>query len=145
MRNIVNALLLSEDKVLLARRSSHRKSYPDLRSFPGGHVEENETHDQALCREASEELGIVPLNYYKISQISDPNTITEIIYYHLYVVTKWSGAPTIINNEHSELLWLPLWLASSKTDTALEQYRPVFVELRARLPISSAKNVILRA
>lgn len=43
MRNIVNALLLREGKVLLARRSRHRKAYPDLWSFPGGHVEGDET------------------------------------------------------------------------------------------------------
>ena len=43
MRNIVNALLLHEDKILLARRSQHRKAYPDRWSFPGGHVETGET------------------------------------------------------------------------------------------------------
>jgi 8-oxo-dGTP diphosphatase len=38
MRNIVNALFLRNGKVLLARRSHHRSTYPDLWSFPGDHV-----------------------------------------------------------------------------------------------------------
>ena len=82
MRNIVNALLLSEDKVLLASRSLHRKAYPNLWSFPGGHVEGDETFDQALCREVSEELGIVPLAYRLLTRISDPNATIEPICYH---------------------------------------------------------------
>ena len=133
MRNIVNALLLSEDKILLALRSPHRKAYPDLWSFPGGHVESDETLDQALCREMSEELGIVPLAYHLISRISDPNATAEAIYYHLYAVTAWSGEPAIVDEEHSELRWFALCEANSLTDLALEQYRGVFAELMARL------------
>jgi 8-oxo-dGTP diphosphatase len=43
MRNIVNALFLRDGKVLLGRRSTRRSTYPDLWSFPGGHVEHGET------------------------------------------------------------------------------------------------------
>lgn len=132
MRNIVNALLLSEDKVLLARRSAQRKAYPDLWSFPGGHVEDNETFYQALHRELSEELGIVPVAYRLTTQISDPNATTEPIYYHLYAVTDWEGEPAIIDEEHSELRWFSLLEASSLVGLALDEYRPVFVELMAQ-------------
>lgn len=132
MRNIVNALLLSEDKVLLARRSLHRKAYPDLWSFPGGHVEGDETFDEALCREVSEELGIVPLSYNPISRISDPNATSEPIWYHLYAVTAWEGEPAIIDEEHLELRWFSLREANSLDDLALEEYRAVFVELMAQ-------------
>lgn len=132
MRNIVNALLLSEDKILLARRSPHRKAYPDLWSFPGGHVEGDETLNEALRREVSEELGIIPLAYRLISRISDPNATTEPICYHLYAVTAWEGEPAIIDEEHSELRWFSFREANSLADLALEQYRPVFAELTAR-------------
>lgn len=47
MSNIVNALLVREGTVLLARRSPRRAAYPGLWSFPGGHVEANETLDEA--------------------------------------------------------------------------------------------------
>lgn len=132
MRNIVNALLLSEDKVLLARRSPHRKAYPNRWSFPGGHVEGDETFDQALCREVSEELGIVPLAYRLLTRISDPNATSEPICYHLYAVTEWEGEPAIVDEEHSELRWFSLCKANSLVGLALEAYRAVFVELMAQ-------------
>ena len=132
MRNIVNALLLSKGKILLARRSPHRKAYPDLWSFPGGHVEGDETFDLALYREVSEELGIVPSAYRLITRISDPNATTEPIYYHLYVVTAWDGEPAIIDEEHSELRWFSLREASLLAGLALEEYRPLFLELLAQ-------------
>ena len=50
MRNIVNALLLRQGSVLLARRSPHPKAYPGLWSFPGRHVQAGETLEQALIR-----------------------------------------------------------------------------------------------
>lgn len=139
MRNIVNALLLSEDKILLARRSHHRKAYPDLWSFPGGHVEGDETLNEALRREVSEELGIIPLAYRLISQFSDPNATTEPICYHLYAVTAWEGEPAIIDEEHSELRWFSFREANSLADLALEQYRPVFAELTARPSINFSR------
>lgn len=140
MRNIVNALLLSEDKVLLARRSPHRKAYPNLWSFPGGHVEGDETFDQALCREVSEELGIVPLVYHLLARISDPNATIEPIYYHLYAVTAWRGEPFIIDDEHSELRWLSPREASSLVGLALREYRPVFAELMALSSLNSSAS-----
>lgn len=133
MHNIVNALLLREDKVLLARRSRHRKAYPDRWSFPGRHVERHETLDQALCREVAEELGIVPLDYKPIFQILDRNVTAELICYHLYAVTKWDGEPTILDEEHSEIRWFSLREASSQIDLALEQYRPVFAGLMRKV------------
>ena len=51
MRNIVNALFLRDGMVLLARRGPHRSAYPDRWSFPGGHVEQDETLTEALVRE----------------------------------------------------------------------------------------------
>lgn len=140
MRNIVNALLLCEGKVLLARRSRHRKAYPDLWSFPGGHVEGDETFDEALRREVSEELGIVPLAYRLLTRISDPNTTSESISYHLYGVTEWEGEPAIVDEEHSELRWFSLREANSLVGLALQEYRPVFAELMALWSLNSSAS-----
>ncbi len=85
-RVIANALLLQGGKVLLARRSPARKAYPDLWSFPGGHVEPGETLEEALVREASEEIGIVPLIYSVLGTIADPNAHAT---YHMFSVISW--------------------------------------------------------
>ena len=130
MRNVVNALLLRQGIVLLARRSPHRKAYPGLWSFPGGHVEAGETLEQALIREASEEVNVAPVTYSAVARIVDPNTTSEPITYHMYAVREWSGQPSIINDEHTELRWFTLEEAQALQDLALEDYRPLFDSLR---------------
>jgi ADP-ribose pyrophosphatase YjhB (NUDIX family) len=46
--DIVNAVLLRQPRVLLARRSMARRAYPGLWSFPGGHVEATRLSGLAL-------------------------------------------------------------------------------------------------
>ena len=130
MRNVVNALLLRQGSVLLARRSPHRKAYPGLWSFPGGHVEAEETLEQALTREASEEVNVAPVIYSTVARIADPNTTSEPITYHMYAVREWRGEPSIINDEHTELRWFTFEEAKALPDLALEDYRLLFDSLR---------------
>ena len=130
MRNIVNAMLLKQGSVLLARRSPHRKVYPGLWSFPGGHVEAGETLEQALIREASEEVNVALVTYSVVALIADPNTTAEPITYYMYAVKEWSGEPNIIDDEHTELRWFALEEAKELPDLALEDYRPLFDSLR---------------
>ncbi len=40
MADIVNDLLLQDGQILMTRRSPLRRTYPNIWSFPGGHVEE---------------------------------------------------------------------------------------------------------
>lgn len=49
----------------LSHRSKTAKQYPDLWSFWGGGIEENETPDEALIREIREELNWKP-DYYEL-------------------------------------------------------------------------------
>ncbi len=122
MRVIVNALLLQGANILLARRSATRKAYPDVWSFPGGHVELGETLEEALTREAGEEIGIMPLAYFPLGTIADPNASAT---YHMFGVTSWKGEPTILDDEHTELTWFDLAEAAILPDLALEAYRPL--------------------
>jgi mutator protein MutT len=130
MRNVVNALFLRQGSVLLARRSPHRKAYPSLWSFPGGHVEAGETLEQALTREAREEVNVAPVIYSAVARIADPNTTSEPITYHMYAVREWRGEHNIINDEHTELRWFTFEEAKALPDLALEDYRPLFDSLR---------------
>jgi len=131
MRHIVNALLVRGSKVLLARRSPGRKAYPGLWSFPGGHVEHDETLEQALVREAREEIGIVPVSHAALGDIDDPNAGSAApVRYHMYVVSCWEGGePTIMDDEHTELRWFYPAAALDLADLALEEYRPLLEEL----------------
>jgi 8-oxo-dGTP diphosphatase len=135
VRNIVNGLLVREDLVLLARRSAHRSAYPNLWSFPGGHVEPDETLDDALLRELREEIGVNPTQFRPLCSIVDPNTaVADHVIYHMYLVTTWQGGePAIIDGEHVELRWLPMRMAMTVPSLALEEYRPLFEGLSRSL------------
>jgi 8-oxo-dGTP diphosphatase len=128
MRNIVNAILVQDDTVLLARRSPHRSTYPGLWSFPGGHVEHRETLVEALVREIREEVGVVPTRFCFLVSIADPHASkSDPATYHLYRVIAWEGGqPALHGGEHSELRWFTPDAARALPDLALEEYRPVF-------------------
>jgi 8-oxo-dGTP diphosphatase len=130
MRQIVNGLLLSDGHVLLARRSPARKTYPDLWSFPGGHVEPGETLIEALHRELKEEIGIVPAEIAPITAFEDPNTeLADPVAYHLYRIDLWHGTPIIQDQEHTQLCWFAFAAAAELPNLALEGYRSVFLTL----------------
>jgi len=94
MHNIVNDLFVRDRTILLVRRSPHRRTYPNLWSFPGGHVEENEALDEALIRECREEVGIIPVRYMSLGSITDPNFgIADPVTYHMYTVVWEGGEP----------------------------------------------------
>ncbi len=54
MRQAVRMIIIEEGKVLLI----HRIKNTEYWVFPGGGIEEGESHQQALKREAMEELGV---------------------------------------------------------------------------------------
>src|SRR6185436_11045251 len=93
-----------------------------LGSFPGGHVERGEEFEEALHLELREEIGIVPVECHPLAPITDPHVATTA--YRMYAVTAWHGEAEILDQEHSELRWVPLNVATSLPDLALEAYRP---------------------
>jgi 8-oxo-dGTP diphosphatase len=131
VRNIVNALLLCDGRILLARRSPQRKAYGGTWSFPGGHVEHQETLDEALVREVHEEIGVRPTSYVSLGTIEDPNTTSDDpVTYHVYAVRSWEGGePRLLGEEHTELRWFSPQDASNLEGLALEEYRPLFLRV----------------
>jgi 8-oxo-dGTP diphosphatase len=127
VRDIVNALFVRDGQVLLARRSPHRRTYPGRWSFPGGHVEPNETLTEALVREVREEIGVVPTTFSFRRIIADPNAAhTDPATYHMYRVFAWNGGePALLGDEHTELGWFEPAVAVTLSDLALEKYRPL--------------------
>jgi mutator protein MutT len=130
MPDIVNAILLRQGEVLLAKRSPTRRTYAERWSFPGGHVEEGESLDQALHRELGEEMGITPTDYSRFADITDPTDAAVV--YRLYVVRAWTGDPAICDAEHTDLRWTTLSAAATMDDLALPEYRTLFERLASR-------------
>jgi mutator protein MutT len=88
MTDIVNAVFLRCGTVLLAKRSSERRIYPNRWSFPGGHVEPGESLHDALVRELGEEVGVRPLSFEKVGVIEEPDPQANgDVTYHMFAVT----------------------------------------------------------
>ena len=103
---IVTALIVRSQKVLLGHRSATREFYPDVWDVFGGHMEPGEQPDETLLRELREELGITPTRWLFVETFHKPS---EELTAHLYLVTDWQGTP--INRqpeEHSEIGWFAL-------------------------------------
>ena len=100
---VVGAVLISEGRVLLCRRSARRTWRPGRWDLPGGHVEPGETPPQALVRELREELAITiapptgtPLATVTVPQFEMP----------VWVVDAWDGQ--VVNaapDEHDAIGW----------------------------------------
>jgi 8-oxo-dGTP diphosphatase len=60
LTEIACAAFLRDGFILLAKRASHKTWYPNRWDLIGGHVETGESVENALVREAREEVGLIP-------------------------------------------------------------------------------------
>ncbi|MGF1728431.1 NUDIX hydrolase [Photobacterium kasasachensis] len=100
----VSFLLVDSNKVLLEKRAMNKATDPGLITIPGGHIENNETREQALLREMKEELDITPASYTFLCTLYHPTEELQLIHY--YVVDEWTG--NIQSQEAEQLLWCDL-------------------------------------
>lgn len=99
----VAGALIRNGKVLLVKRSPHVRHYPGVWDLMGGHVEGDESLEDALRREAFEELRVAIESLQPLATIHDPVEPAEV---SVYVVSRWSGEPVNASpDEHSEIRW----------------------------------------
>ncbi|MEX0286292.1 MAG: NUDIX domain-containing protein [Paracoccaceae bacterium] len=132
MTDIVNGVLTRDGQVLMARRTAHRRTYHDSWSFPGGHVGDGETLEQALVRELREEIGVTATPGLLLHSFSDNDTYPEKpVTFYLFAVNNWQGVPVNHGDEHSELRWMPFDEAGQLPDLTFPDYAPVLTGLIA--------------
>jgi 8-oxo-dGTP diphosphatase len=104
----VGALFITSDgKVLLGLRAPTKKVWPGHWDTIGGRVEEGESLEQALVREAQEEVGVTPVDFRLIATVRErrPDIYGDALH-HVYAVTAWQGGePVNVCDEHTELKW----------------------------------------
>jgi len=128
MEQIVGALIIKSNRILLGLRAPGRRNYPGVWDVFGGHVEAGESKEQALVRELQEELGITPSRWVEWDTLFIPHYETESIQMrlNLYRVKEWSGIPENRQpHEHSTLGWFTLAQAL-RLKRALPAYEDVF-------------------
>ncbi|QDH13876.1 (deoxy)nucleoside triphosphate pyrophosphohydrolase [Formicincola oecophyllae] len=102
---VVAAVLVNDhNEVLLATRPAS-KSHAGLWEFPGGKVEQNESPEEALCRELREELGLsakpsqcVPFRF--VSEDCGPFHLLMAV----FILRAWEGTPQGL--EGQQLRWV---------------------------------------
>ena len=117
-------LLVDQDRILLEKRSATKALDPGLTAIPGGHIEAGETREQALERELTEELNVVPGSYGYLCSLYHPSTELQLIHY--YVVSRWRG--DMRAQEADEIAWHSIADAAGALDiaadrVALSEYR----------------------
>jgi 8-oxo-dGTP diphosphatase len=111
-QEIVAALIVQSQMILLGHRSAGRAFYPGVWDLFGGHVEPGERRQQTLVRELQEELDITPTQWTFLETRmlpADGNEPSDPLRVHLYLVKAWTGTP--INSqpeEHSAIGWFSL-------------------------------------
>jgi 8-oxo-dGTP diphosphatase len=101
--NVVGALIQSGKAVLIAQRATGELA--GKWEFPGGKVESGETHQEALVREITEELGITIIVGGHVGSI-DFEVATKRLSLHCYWGTVVAGAPSA--EEHSKIEWVEI-------------------------------------
>jgi mutator protein MutT len=100
----VALLLVRDRRVLAERRKLTKRLAPGAVAIPGGHVEAGERIEQALAREAREELGIVLHEAAFVCTLM--HLAEELRTLHYFAVRSWEG--DIVPEEADAVMWLPL-------------------------------------
>lgn len=102
--DVVCGVVFNEQGQVLVGVRREGKDYANSLEFPGGRVEEGETHEQALQREFEEEVGITvvggitPIYDQRVNGSSKPQHI------YFYRVKDYFGQPYGV--EGQEVFWL---------------------------------------
>lgn len=102
--SVVAALLAREGKVFVQKRAS-AGALPDLWEFPGGKVEVDESHAEALRRECQEELGIsICVRDHLVDILTESGS--RALYLHLYWAELASPEAVVKTLVAAEGKWL---------------------------------------
>jgi mutator protein MutT len=133
MRDTVCTLLLLRrgDEILLAMKK--RGFGSDRYNGVGGKIEKGETIEQALVRECREEIGVIPMNYWKVAEhnfLQDQGKEPWHMYVHVFLCDEWEREPVeteemapewfkiqdipYSNMWEDDEFWLPQVLAGNK-------------------------------
>ncbi len=105
MKQIVIFAIMKNNKILVEKRGSKSHWAGEL-LLPGGVVEENESLELALFREAMEELGIIPKKF-DLVPTKNPIYGWNNVLVNTYYIRNWQGKiPTHILDKGNPLKWI---------------------------------------
>ena len=117
MKQAVMIIVKEDGKYLLGKRSALKLKAAGYWCPISGHIEEGESEEDAVVREAFEELGVVVEPKKKITET---RTHDGSVVLHWWVSRIVSGWPALQNEENSQLGWF--------TAAELQTLKPSFEE-----------------
>ncbi len=126
MRNVVRAIIIDDNSLLTLKRVKNDSTYW---VFPGGGIEDGETHVDALVRECREELGLdVEVLNPTFEKIFINKRFCEQVeyFYSCRIIGGQLGTgngPEYSQNSHYEGTYEPCWIGLS--DVPILDLRPL--------------------
>ena len=110
-------VIRDHNSFLLGKRGPSKQKAPGYWCPISGHIESNETQEEAVRREAREEIGVevCPLKRIATTQTRDKTTLL-----HWWLTEITAGTPILANDENFELGWF--------TAAELQRLSPTFQE-----------------
>jgi 8-oxo-dGTP diphosphatase len=103
MKQVVAALIVKDDKVLICQRTRHQ-TMPLKWEFPGGKIEPGEKLEDALHRELEEELGILAAIGRKLATIRHTYGNGGAVELHFFVVEEFQNG--VQNRIFRDVRWV---------------------------------------
>lgn len=125
MIEVVAALFVEEGRLLMGLRAAHKQHFPLTWDLIGGHLEAGETPLEALVREVDEELAVRVETAEAVQTFPFDDEGAPGLF-HLFRIIRWSGPPTLANDEHTELRWFTAEELATLNPLAFEGYRGIF-------------------
>ena len=92
-----------DGKFLFGKRAHWKTVAPGYWCPISGHIEEGESEEEAVIREAQEEIGVsvIPLR-----KITESDTHDGKIRLHWWLTKIQAGEPALVSDENSQLRWV---------------------------------------
>jgi len=103
MKQVVAALIVRKDKILICQRTRHQ-TMPLKWEFPGGKIEPGEKAKTALRRELEEELGILASIGHKVTTIQHNYGNDSAVELHFFLVVDFTGE--VQNRIFKDVRWV---------------------------------------
>jgi 8-oxo-dGTP diphosphatase len=101
--DIVSFIVWKDNKILVEKRSLTKKTDPGAIILPSGHVEKDESLEEACRRELKEELGLECEKFEFIIKLPHDTGIEEQMI-HFYSCVNWKGEPR--SHEAEKVFWI---------------------------------------
>ena len=130
----VEIILMHEERILLAKRSTEVEVAPGVWNVPAGKVKFNEIPAAAAIREVKEETnmdleGLKEIHVRTFERQTASEPIYRLIYTYMVNVSEQQLKNFQLNEEHSESRWITRKELHSKDfDSLLPEFRSILLE-----------------